>query len=33
LYLHERDDEPFYVLEGELLVQLGEGRFTAGPGA
>ena len=33
LHLHEREDESFYVLDGELLVQSGDRRFTAAPGA
>jgi quercetin dioxygenase-like cupin family protein len=33
LHVHEREDESFYVLDGELLVQSGDRRFPAGPGA
>ncbi len=31
-HLHEREDEAFYVLDGELTVQCGQERWTAGPG-
>ena len=32
LHLHERDDEAFYLLEGELSLDCGDKHFTAGPG-
>src|SRR6478752_7366846 len=33
LHVHHREDESFYVLEGELTMQCGEQRFRAGAGA
>lgn len=32
-HVHHREDEGFYVLEGELAVECGERRWTAGPGS
>jgi mannose-6-phosphate isomerase-like protein (cupin superfamily) len=32
LHVHEREDELFYVLEGEHVFQVGEEEFRAGPG-
>lgn len=32
LHLHEREGESFYLLEGKLVVQSGERRFSAKPG-
>lgn len=32
LHVHHREDEGFYVLEGQYLVQAGEERFEVGPG-
>ncbi|MGA7239562.1 MAG: cupin domain-containing protein [Bryobacteraceae bacterium] len=32
LHVHTREDEWFYVLKGELTVQVGDRRFTCGPG-
>jgi quercetin dioxygenase-like cupin family protein len=32
LHLHDREDEAFYVLEGEMIVDCGQQRWTAGPG-
>ena len=32
LHLHRRENESFYVLEGEITFQLGEEKLTAGPG-
>ena len=32
LHVHEREDEWFYVLEGEHVVQVGEEEFRAAPG-
>ncbi len=32
LHRHERDDEAFYLLEGELSLDCGDKHFTAGPG-
>jgi mannose-6-phosphate isomerase-like protein (cupin superfamily) len=32
LHIHSREDEWFYVLKGELTFQVGDKRFTAGPG-
>lgn len=32
-HTHEREDEAFWVLEGELEILVGEDRFLAGPGA
>ena len=32
-HFHEREDEAFWVLEGELEILVGEERFRAGPGA
>ncbi len=32
LHVHHRDDETFYVLEGELTLFLGEQEVTVGPG-
>lgn len=32
LHIHTREDEWFYVLKGELTVQVGDRRFTCGPG-
>jgi mannose-6-phosphate isomerase-like protein (cupin superfamily) len=33
LHVHEREDELFYVLEGEHVIQVGEEEFHAGPRA
>ena len=33
LHVHHREDEAFWVLEGELTMQCGATRFSAGPGA
>jgi mannose-6-phosphate isomerase-like protein (cupin superfamily) len=33
LHVHHREDESFYVLEGELTMQCGDQRFRAGAGA
>lgn len=33
LHVHAREDETFYVLEGEVLFQRGAARILAGPGA
>ena len=33
MHVHHREDESFYVLEGELTMQCGEQRFTASAGA
>ena len=33
LHVHEREDELFYVLEGEHVFQVGEEEHRAGPGA
>jgi mannose-6-phosphate isomerase-like protein (cupin superfamily) len=33
LHVHEREDELFYVLEGEHVFQVGDQTSTAGPGA
>jgi quercetin dioxygenase-like cupin family protein len=33
LHIHDGEEEAFYVLDGELVVYLGEDRLTAGPGA
>ena len=33
LHVHEREDEAFYVLEGEHVFQVGEREHRAGPGA
>jgi len=33
LQVHHREDESFYILEGELTMQCGEKRFRATPGA
>jgi mannose-6-phosphate isomerase-like protein (cupin superfamily) len=32
LHVHEREDETYYVISGELTFQRGEERFDAGPG-
>ncbi len=32
-HIHEREDEGFYVLEGELTIVCGENSWTAGPGS
>jgi mannose-6-phosphate isomerase-like protein (cupin superfamily) len=32
LHVHSREDEWFYVLKGELTIQVGDERITAGPG-
>jgi quercetin dioxygenase-like cupin family protein len=32
VHVHDRDDETFFVLDGELRVFAGEGEHTAGPG-
>ncbi|MBB3083052.1 quercetin 2,3-dioxygenase [Geodermatophilus sabuli] len=32
-HLHQVEDECFYVLDGELVVECGDHRWTAGPGA
>lgn len=32
-HIHEREDEGFYVLEGELTIVCGENNWTAGPGS
>jgi mannose-6-phosphate isomerase-like protein (cupin superfamily) len=32
-HLHQVEDEGFYVLDGELVVECGDRRWTAGPGA
>jgi mannose-6-phosphate isomerase-like protein (cupin superfamily) len=32
LHVHEREDELFYVLEGEHVVQVGDKEFRLGPG-
>ena len=31
-HVHQAEDEMFYVLEGELVVECGDQRWTAGPG-
>ena len=31
-HVHEREDELFYVLEGEHVYEVGEAEFTVGPG-
>jgi hypothetical protein len=31
--VHQVEDEAFYILDGELVVECGERRSTAGPGA
>jgi mannose-6-phosphate isomerase-like protein (cupin superfamily) len=33
MHVHHREDESFYILEGELTLQCGERRFRAGAGA
>jgi quercetin dioxygenase-like cupin family protein len=33
LHTHQREDEAFYVLDGEMAVVCGERRFTASPGS
>jgi len=33
LHVHHREDEAFWVLEGELSMRCGDRRFEAGPGA
>jgi len=33
MHVHHREDESFYILEGELTLQCGERRFRAGTGA
>ena len=32
LHVHEREDELFYVLEGEHVIQVGDDEFPVGPG-
>jgi hypothetical protein len=32
VHVHDRDDETFFVLDGELRVLVGEDDYTAGPG-
>jgi mannose-6-phosphate isomerase-like protein (cupin superfamily) len=32
LHVHERDDEAFYILEGEYEIRCGDSTFQAGPG-
>jgi quercetin dioxygenase-like cupin family protein len=32
LHVHSREDEAFYVMEGEILFRQGEEEFVAGPG-
>ena len=32
-HLHRKEDETFYVLEGEITFQVGEEKLVAGPGA
>jgi mannose-6-phosphate isomerase-like protein (cupin superfamily) len=32
LHVHEREDELFYVLEGEHVIQVGDEEFELGPG-
>ena len=32
LHVHERDDELFYVLEGEHVIRVGDDEFRVGPG-
>src|SRR4051812_34428046 len=32
LHIHDGEEEAFYVLDGELVVHVGEDRLTAGPG-
>jgi len=32
LHLHHNEDEAFYVLDGEIVIDCGDRRFTAGPG-
>jgi mannose-6-phosphate isomerase-like protein (cupin superfamily) len=32
LHVHSRDDELFYILEGEHVIQVGEREFRVGPG-
>ena len=32
LHLHSNEDEAFYVLEGEIVIDCGDRRFTAGAG-
>ncbi len=32
LHVHEREDEIFYVLDGDHVVQVGEAEFQVGPG-
>jgi quercetin dioxygenase-like cupin family protein len=31
-HIHSREEEAFYILEGEITFQVGEERFVAGPG-
>ncbi len=33
LHVHHREDEAFYVLEGELTVEIGGAAYEAGPGS
>ena len=33
LHVHEREDEFFYILEGEITAYVGEREYVAGPGA
>jgi mannose-6-phosphate isomerase-like protein (cupin superfamily) len=33
LHVHDGEEEAFYVLDGELVVHVGDDRLTAGPGA
>jgi mannose-6-phosphate isomerase-like protein (cupin superfamily) len=32
LHLHGREDEAFYIIDGQISVECGDKRFTAGPG-
>jgi quercetin dioxygenase-like cupin family protein len=32
LHVHSREDEPMYVIEGQVTFQVGDQRFEAGPG-
>jgi mannose-6-phosphate isomerase-like protein (cupin superfamily) len=32
LHLHHNEDEAFYVLDGEIVIDCGDRRFTVGPG-
>lgn len=31
-HVHEREDEVFYVLDGEHVIEVGDGEFVVGPG-